>query len=118
MELNTELKSLADGWMSLSIGGEVDLSNVEELERALELAFDDPNTHLVVDLSGTSFMDSTGLRSLILSGQRFGDAGRSFALVVRPGPISRLIDITGLGDSLHIVAEPEEVLKDGGPRKA
>jgi anti-sigma B factor antagonist len=117
MELNTELTPFADGWLTLSVEGEVDLSNVGVLEEVLQKVFEDRTDHLVVDLTDTSFMDSTGLRSLILSGQRFGEAGRSLALVVSPGPISRLIDVTGLGDSVRIVSEPDEVLANGGSEK-
>lgn len=114
MELKTDVNALADGWLSLAVEGEVDLSNVGELEKVLQDVLDERTDHLVVDLTETSFMDSTGLRSLILSGQRFSDSDRSFALVVRPGPISRLIDATGLGDSVRIVSEPQEVLVEDG----
>jgi anti-sigma B factor antagonist len=46
--------------------GELDLSTSEFVEQALEEHHHDPAERLVIDLSGLSFMDSTGLRLIIL----------------------------------------------------
>lgn len=109
--LTVELVPMAGGWKSLSVDGEVDLSNVAQLEAAIEEVYGQEDGHLVVDLTETPFMDSTALRALIASDQRFRDSGRSFAVAVKGGPISRLIDISGLGGSLDIVSTPEDVLR-------
>lgn len=108
--LEIEHAQLADGWVSLSIKGEIDLSTVEQLEGALDRIFRDDNAHVLVDLTATSFMDSTGLRSLINNHNRFRDSTRSFAVMVADGQISRLIDISGVRHKLQIISDPAEIL--------
>lgn len=87
----------------LTVLGEVDLATIGELESKIE-SLEDTSRSLVIDLTPTDFMDSTGLRSLIAAHERFQEAGREFKVAVSPGPISRLLEVTGvLG---HINAFP------------
>lgn len=100
---------LANGWISLEVEGEVDLATVEELEKAMEGVYGGGTESLVVDLTGTSFMDSTGLRALVMANRRFYEGGRSFAVAVSGGPVSRLIDLSGVNTSIHIVDNTDEL---------
>jgi anti-sigma B factor antagonist len=54
------------------------------------------NHHLIVDLTGLEFLDSTGLGVLIGAHRRTVEGNGSFQLIVHDGPISRLLNITGL----------------------
>lgn len=56
-----------------------------------------------VDLSGVSFMDSSGLRVLIAHHQRLADTDRPLRILHPSRPVSRLLEITGLADELHVV---------------
>jgi anti-sigma B factor antagonist len=103
---NSELPS---GWQCLIVEGEVDLATVEELETAIEQAFSQ-NTHpLVVDLRESSFMDSTGLKALVMAHRRFDESGRSFAVAVSGGPVARLIDLSGVESSVRIVESTDDL---------
>lgn len=108
--LEIEHAQIADGWVSLSIKGEIDLSTVEQLEGAMDQVFGDDNANVLVDLTPTSFMDSTGLRSLINSHNRFRESARSFAVMVQDGQISRLLDISGVRHKLQVISDPGEIL--------
>lgn len=114
MELAIEHARLNDEWVCLSVEGEIDLSTVEELEQAVEHAHSENGAHVLIDLSGVTFMDSTGLRSLLTHDRRFRDSGRSLALVVSDGPVSRLLEISGVASSLRIVSNPGEILNSDG----
>lgn len=105
-----ERSSLGEGWSSISVEGEIDLATVGDLETAVEELFDEESSGLVIDLNRVSFMDSTGLRAMVMFDRRFREAGRSFAIAVNAGPISRLIDLSGVETSLTVVTDPQELV--------
>lgn len=103
---NSELPS---GWQCIVVEGEVDLATVEELETAIDQVFSSNSHPLVVDLRESSFMDSTGLKALVMASRRFDESGRSFAVAVSGGPVSRLIDLSGVESSVKIVENTDEL---------
>ena len=109
MGLTINNRDLANGWVSIAVEGEVDLATVEDLQAAIDEVLADSEAHLVVDLTSSSFMDSTGLKALVMSHRKFDDAGRSFAIAVDGGPISRLIDLSGVNKTIRTVSNVEEL---------
>lgn len=103
---NSELSS---GWRCIVVEGEVDLATVAELETAIESVYSSNSDPLVIDLRESSFMDSTGLKALVMAHRRFDDSGRSFAVAVSGGPVSRLIDLSGVDSSVRIVASTDDL---------
>lgn len=100
---------LSNGWVSIEVEGEVDLATVDELQVAIDEVFNESTEHLVVDLNGSSFMDSTGLKALVMSNRRFDEVGRSFAIAVSGGPISRLIDLSGVNSTIRTVDSVDQL---------
>jgi len=85
----------------VSVRGEIDAATCDELASALTAATRS-ETGLEIDVSGVTFIDSSGLRTLVLAQQHLGDARK---LVVR-GPdatFKRLLGITGLDEVFLIV---------------
>ena len=84
MPPETEFRAepLADGTTALAVSGEVTFSNVTDFDRALGQALDDGALNLVVDLTGVTFIDSSGLSSLLSASARTRDRGGAVALVV------------------------------------
>ena len=107
--LSIRSQELANGWESIAVEGEIDLASVEELQAAIDSAFEENTESLVVDLNGATFMDSTGLRALVMANRRFSEAGRSFAIAVSGGPVSRLIDLSGVDSAIRTVATVEDL---------
>jgi anti-sigma B factor antagonist len=99
------------GWDVLAVAGEVDLATVPELERAVKGVLEDGSENLVIDLGDTTFMDSTGLRVLITADRDFKQADRELAILVKPGPISRLIDVSGMHELLHVIENTAELAR-------
>ena len=84
-----------DGAVVLSLAGELDLYNAEEVRAALlEACADEPKT-LVVDLGEVRFIDSTALGVLIEARSRMSD--RSGFRLAAPGlETRRALEISGL----------------------
>ena len=80
--------------------GEIDLSTVSEIRAELHELKEVGFTRLVLDLRGTTFLDSTGLH-LILEEYAAAQAdGAQFALVAGPPEVQRVFELTGLGAQL------------------
>jgi len=88
--------------------GEIDLSTVGDIRRELRDLRRVGFMRLVLDLSGTTFLDSTGLH-LILEEYASAQAdGAQFAIVAGPPEVQRVFDLTGLGAQLPF-SDPAEL---------
>jgi anti-anti-sigma factor len=91
-----------DGRTVVHVRGEIDAATCDELASALTAATR-ADGELELDVSGVTFIDSSGLRTLVLAQQQLGDDRK---LLVR-GPdatFKRLLGITGL-DEVFDIAE-------------
>ena len=88
----------------LIVSGELDLMTGPALESRLDrlMATAIP-AGLVLDLQGVTFMDAGGLRTIVRSANRYGDC---IALQRPSPPVSRVLRIVGLDDSLPILTQP------------
>jgi len=87
------------------VTGEHDLSTAPELERRLEAALDSGQP-VVVDLLGTTFIDSTVLRVLICAREQAGDRSLGFRCALGESTghgVRRLLELTGMEDRLEAV---------------
>jgi anti-anti-sigma factor len=85
-----------DGW---ALSGEVDAHTAPTLASALAAL---PAGTVRIDMAEVSFMDSSGLRVLMEATARARDAGGDL-VVVRPSPtVTRLVEISGLGEQLRL----------------
>jgi anti-anti-sigma factor len=62
---------------------------------------------IVIDLTDTSFLDSSGLRALISAQQLFAAPSAAMRLSHPSPPVMRLLDITGLTDYFPIDNRPD-----------
>lgn len=97
-----------DGRPVLHVAGEIDVYTAPRLrERLLELAHSGATT-VVADLSGVSFVDSTGLGVLVSGLKRFREAGGDLVLVVTQPQVLKVLEITGLTEVFTIHADVGE----------
>jgi anti-sigma B factor antagonist len=89
--------------------GELDIATTPRVESELRRVEADGVAVIVLDLRGLTFMDSTGLRLLVSADARAREAGHRLAIVRGPGPVHRVLEITGLHSRLDLVADPAEV---------
>jgi anti-sigma B factor antagonist len=93
---------LADDGTVIAVRGEVDLFTAPELKKAVGDAIDAGRTRVVVDLTKTTFLDSSGLGVLVGALQRLRDRGGALSIVNVDAAISRTFSITGLDQILAI----------------
>jgi anti-sigma B factor antagonist len=93
--------------------GELDLSGAAVLEIEIERLEQEPGLRvLVLDLRGLEFMDSSGLRLVVLTDRRAREAGRRFALVPGSDTVQRVFEITRMSERLDFVADPGDAGAD------
>jgi anti-sigma B factor antagonist len=80
--------------------GELDIGGAPEAEDVLREAEGDGVSDLTLDLSGLTFMDSTGLRLVVAADRRAREAGRTLHVVRGPAAVQRVFELTGLDDKL------------------
>jgi anti-anti-sigma factor len=71
-----------DGHETLVLKGELDLTNVAELDRAL---FETTAPHVLLDLGELGYLDSAGIRTIDLTHRRLRDEGRTLSVVAPAG---------------------------------
>ena len=96
----------------LSLFGELDIAAAPRLDTELaEVEAEGPD-RIVLDLRGLTFLDSTGLRSLLGADARARAADWALTLIKGPDVVQRVFAITGLDGRLDIV-EDEAALASG-----
>jgi anti-anti-sigma factor len=94
----------------LVLRGELDLSGTTAIEPELERLASEPGVETIaLDLRELEFMDSSGLRLVVLTDQRLRDAGRRLTLVRGPQSVQRVFEITRTAERLDFVDAPEQV---------
>ena len=90
--------------------GELDLSGAAVLEDELErLSEDSQLATVVLDMRGLEFMDSSGLRLVVVADMRAREAGRRFSLIRGDETVHRVFEITRMSDRLDFVDGPEDL---------
>ena len=90
----------------IELHGELDLAGGDALEREVDGGEEGQPGHLVIDLRGLTFIDSSGIASLIHAVQSARDAGTDIALIQGPGPIKEMFEMTGLLGLLPFSEDP------------
>lgn len=80
----------------LRVAGEIDVYTAPELRQRVIHLLDNGSLHIIADLCGVDFLDSTGLGALVGSLKRLRMRGGSLKLVTGGGRILQIFRITGL----------------------
>ena len=82
--------------------GELDLSNARTLEVELRRALGADGPGVILDLSGLSFIDSTGLRVLLLMAKQSSRNGDGLCILRGSEAVERAIEVAGVEDLLPL----------------
>jgi anti-sigma B factor antagonist len=93
--------ALLDGVVTVSLQGELDLSSVRRMEECFVSIDEQPPSRLLVDLRGLAFIDSSGLRTLLLADERAREHGYELVLIPGQAPVQRVFELTGALDVLR-----------------
>jgi anti-sigma B factor antagonist len=80
----------------IALTGEVDLYTAPDLKQELVRVIEEGADSVVVDMTDTTFIDSTTLGVLVSGLKRLRPTGGQLALVVTDRNIRKVFDITGL----------------------
>lgn len=105
MEIQVGVRQHADITV-VDVTGEVDLYTAPRLEEALTHASAGTPPRVVVNLTGTTYLDSTALRVLTSTLKRVRERDGEIALVSTQPKVGKLFSITGL-DQLFPLCETE-----------
>lgn len=83
--------------------GELDISTIQVLDAALQNAMKSEASEVLLDLWELTFIDSTGLRLLVLAAERLHGSGNRLRMLRVSAPVSRSLEISGLDRSLPFI---------------
>lgn len=89
-----------EGRTVVTVRGELDLATADRLWVELETVLLSRNL-VVLDGSGISFLDSSGLRVLLQAGKRAAADGVSFRLVAPQPAVQRVLELAGASGHLE-----------------
>lgn len=101
----------------VSVSGELDIAASDELDTHLKQIERREPSLVVLNLRDLTFIDSSGLRSILTAHARASGGQWRLVLVEGAEPIQRVFRITGLDRHLTIVRDPDE-LGDGVPAES
>jgi len=99
------LREEADG-LRLLVAGDLDRGSAWALTAAVIRSEPARASRLIMDLDGLRFIDAGGLRAFMDVARRARRQGYRLEIANPPEPVARLLRLTGLDQSLDIVAEP------------
>ncbi len=95
----------------VTVTGRVDGSTAPDLERALRSITDDGRFRIVLDLGGTEFMSSAGLRALISTWKTVRRFNRGDIVLANvPPKIDAVLDLAGLKSQFRIFPTATEAV--------
>ncbi len=105
------------GRSALTVRGELDIATAPRLAEAVESQLSQQPQSLVVDLTGTTFLDSSGARELARIARRAAADGVTLEVVCPPGnrPVRLVVDLLELRAVVPIVESPSLIENEVGP---
>jgi anti-sigma B factor antagonist len=82
------------------------MAGVDQFERLLTGDRTAETATVVLDLRGLTFIDSSGLRALIMADQRVRADGGRFIVVRGPDRVNEVLEVTGVARQVELVDEP------------
>src|SRR3954453_7566172 len=94
----------------VAVRGEIDLFTAPELKQKLTDAIEGGKSRIVVDLTDTTFLDSTALGVLIGAVKRLRSRDGALVIVNVDQNIAKTFEITGLDQIFSILGTREEAI--------
>ena len=94
------------GACRLTVIGELDIATTPQLEEAARATITPGVRDLTIDLGEVSFMDSSGLRLLIVLNERASAEGWVLRLLQPAGAVLAVLALTGADKNLPFVEDP------------
>jgi anti-sigma B factor antagonist len=109
-EFNLTEESLDTDRHVVAVRGEIDLFTAPELKQKLTDAIEGGKSRIVVDLTDTSFLDSTALGVLIGAVKRLRSRDGALVIVNVDQNIAKTFEITGLDQIFTILSTRDDAI--------
>ena len=96
----------------VAVSGEVDLFTAPEFKQRVTAPIAAGVDHVIVDLTATTFIDSSSLGALIGAHRRLKQRGGRLVIVCDGEAILKTFRVTGLDSVFEIVGDVEAALRD------
>src|SRR3954452_9710699 len=110
MNFDIKTEQLGDDAYVISLAGEVDLYTAPEFKQQLLEGIGQGGTQVVVDFSGTTFIDSPTVGVLVGGVKRLRSNDGQLSLVCNDRNITKIFEITGLDKVFTIYATRDEAV--------
>jgi anti-sigma B factor antagonist len=97
-----------EGCAVIAVEGEIDLMAAPRLREALIASVVEGHQRVVVDLTATEFLDSTGLGALVAGLKRIRAHGGDMRVVCTSARVSKVFEITSLDKVLSLYDTVDE----------
>jgi anti-sigma B factor antagonist len=110
MDFSVRTEQLSDDVYVIALAGEVDLYTAPEFKQELLDVIAKGAKHVVIDLSDTTFIDSTTLGVLVGGVKRLRTNDGQLSLICSDRNITKIFEITGLDRVFTIHASRDEAV--------
>jgi anti-anti-sigma factor len=86
----------------VAASGEIDITNAEGFRDALLSALNAGAAALVVDMTSTTFLDSSGVTALVRAARRATAADATLRLAVTAPPVLRVLNLVGIDRLIEV----------------
>lgn len=103
----------------VSVFGELDMLVADRFRAAVDARLEEGYRNLVLDLSGVTFVDSSGLGVILGRFRRLNPAGGRMAIVGARPPVRRVLELSGLMRVMGIYRDRGQAVAElAGPAAA
>jgi anti-sigma B factor antagonist len=101
--LNVRVEQNAREQLVVRAWGELDIASAKLLSDELRAAIDSDASAIVLDLNGVSFIDSTGLRALVMAAANSRSNGDRLGMRCGSAALQKALKVSGLERSLPLI---------------
>lgn len=109
--MKVEIMERKPGIYVLHIDGDVDMSNSPNVRKVLVPTFEKGPSHIIVDLSGVSYIDSSGIATIVEGLQLSRKSGVRLTLAGMGSTVEAVFELAYLKDVFEIVPDVEQLLQ-------
>ena len=95
----------------LAVTGEIDIYTAPQFSQAVVRLISDGTLHVVVDMSGVTYMDSSGFSSLLSATKQLRPGGGALHLVGARPTVQRMLHLTRLDTVIFLHPNMQEALE-------
>lgn len=111
MSFQVDSQTVEGGIEVLTVRGELDLGTADEFKAPLDTALEKDRPSILIDLTECEFIDSTGVALIVEAWQRLSEGGGGrLALCCPNSQVRRVLEITGIQDSISLHTDRDEAL--------